>query len=100
MPNGTRTSACVDTSGHRPGGLVAGSSPEWGDLGVKKRLGRSVFQVPMAAPILATRRRLSPDARRAELLRAGERVFTEAAYDDVSIEQDADAAGVAQNLLY
>jgi AcrR family transcriptional regulator len=39
---------------------------------------------------LPPRRRLTPDARRAELLRAGERVFAEAAYDDVSIEQIAD----------
>jgi AcrR family transcriptional regulator len=49
---------------------------------------------------LPPRRRLTPDARRAELLRAGERVFAEAAYDDVSIEQIADAAGVSKNLLY
>jgi AcrR family transcriptional regulator len=49
---------------------------------------------------LPQRRRLTPDARRAELLRAGERVFTDAAYEDVSIEQIADAAGVSKNLLY
>jgi AcrR family transcriptional regulator len=49
---------------------------------------------------LPQRRRLTPDARRAELLRAGERVFTERAYEDVSIEQIADAAGVSKNLLY
>jgi AcrR family transcriptional regulator len=49
---------------------------------------------------LPQRRRLTPDARRAELLRAGERVFTEAAYEDVSIEQIAEAAGVSKNLLY
>jgi AcrR family transcriptional regulator len=46
------------------------------------------------------RRRLTPDARRAELLRAGERVFTERSYDEASIEQIADAAGVSKNLLY
>src|SRR5262245_18505662 len=46
------------------------------------------------------RRRLSPDARRAELLRAGEAVFTARAYDDVSIEDIAEAAGVSKNLLY
>src|SRR4051795_6504738 len=46
------------------------------------------------------RRRLTPDARRAELLRAGERVFAESAYEDVSIEQIAEAAGVSKNLLY
>src|SRR3954466_5332152 len=54
----------------------------------------------MAVTDLSQRRRLTPDARRAELLRAGERVFTEAAYDDVSIEQIADTAGVSKNLLY
>jgi AcrR family transcriptional regulator len=46
------------------------------------------------------RRRLTPGARRAELLRAGERVFAESAYEDVSIEQIAEAAGVSKNLLY
>jgi AcrR family transcriptional regulator len=54
----------------------------------------------MSVAELPHRRRLTPDARRAELLRAGERVFTEAAYEDVSIEQIADAAGVSKNLLY
>lgn len=54
----------------------------------------------MSLAALPQRRRLTPDARRAELLRAGERVFTEAAYEDVSIEQIADAAGVSKNLLY
>src|SRR3954452_19097299 len=46
------------------------------------------------------RRRLTPDARRAELLKAGERVFTTSAYDEVSIEDIADAAGISKNLLY
>lgn len=54
----------------------------------------------MSLAALPQRRRLSPDARRAELLRAGERVFTESSYEDVSIEQIADAAGVSKNLLY
>jgi AcrR family transcriptional regulator len=54
----------------------------------------------MELATLPQRRRLTPDARRAELLRAGERVFTEASYEDVSIEQIADAAGVSKNLLY
>lgn len=56
------------------------------------------MHVSLAA--LPQRRRLTPDARRAELLRAGERVFTEASYEDVSIEQIAEAAGVSKNLLY
>ena len=54
----------------------------------------------MSLAALPQRRRLTPDARRAELLRAGERVFTESSYEDVSIEQIADAAGVSKNLLY
>jgi AcrR family transcriptional regulator len=54
----------------------------------------------MSLTTLTQRRRLTPDARRAELLRAGERVFAEAAYDDVSIEDIAEAAGVSKNLLY
>jgi AcrR family transcriptional regulator len=53
-----------------------------------------------AARAVAPRRRLSPDARRAELLRAGERVFTEKTFDEVSIEDIAEAAGVSKNLLY
>lgn len=53
-----------------------------------------------AVPPVPQRRRLSPAARRAELLRAGERVFTEKAFDDVSIEDIAEAAGVSKNLLY
>jgi AcrR family transcriptional regulator len=33
-------------------------------------------------------------------MRAGERVFTETPYEDASIEQIAEAAGVSKNLLY
>jgi AcrR family transcriptional regulator len=46
------------------------------------------------------RRRLTPDARRAELRRAGEAVFTAKPFEDVSIEDIAEAAGVSKNLLY
>lgn len=46
------------------------------------------------------RRRLSKDARRAELLRAGEQVFSIASFDDVSIDDIAAAAGISKNLLY
>src|SRR3954447_7001761 len=48
----------------------------------------------------STRRRLSPDARRAELLAAGERIFTLKPYDEVSIEDIAETAGISKNLLY
>jgi AcrR family transcriptional regulator len=54
----------------------------------------------LEAPLGPARRRLQPDARRAELLRAGERVFAEKAFDDVSVEDIAEAAGVSKNLLY
>ena len=54
----------------------------------------------MSLATLPQRRRLTPDARRAELLRAGERVFSHSSYEDVSIEQIAEAAGVSKNLLY
>src|SRR3954452_15520647 len=54
----------------------------------------------MAVADHPTRRRLTPDARRAELLRAGERVFTSKPYDEVSIEDIAEAAGISKNLLY
>jgi len=46
------------------------------------------------------RRRLSKDARRAELLRAGERVFSERPFEEVSIDDIATAAGISKNLLY
>src|SRR6201992_1369364 len=54
----------------------------------------------MSVVELPIRRRLTPDARRAQLLRAGEAVFTARAFDDVSIEDIAEAAGVSKNLLY
>jgi AcrR family transcriptional regulator len=54
----------------------------------------------MTVAEIPIRRRLSPDARRAELLRAGEAVFIAKPYDDVSIEDIAEAAGVSKNLLY
>src|SRR3954451_22701385 len=46
------------------------------------------------------RRRLTKDARRAELMRAGEEVFSERPFEDVSIDDIATAAGVSKNLLY
>jgi AcrR family transcriptional regulator len=54
----------------------------------------------MSVTTARTRRRLTPDARRAELLRAGEQVFVANAYEDVSIEDIAAAAGISKNLLY
>ena len=63
-------------------------------------LGESLPALALDPPAVPARRRLTPDARRAELLRAGERLFTERAFDDVSIEGIAEAAGVSKNLLY
>ncbi len=47
-----------------------------------------------------TRTRLGVDERRAQLLGLGLRIFSERAYDDVSIEELARAAGVSKGLLY
>jgi AcrR family transcriptional regulator len=63
-------------------------------------IGEPLPALALDSPAAPPRRRLSPDARRAELLRAGERLFTEKAFDDVSIEDIAEAAGVSKNLLY
>jgi AcrR family transcriptional regulator len=54
----------------------------------------------MSSDAPAHRRRLSKDARRAELLEAGERVFSARPFEDVSIDDIAEAAGVSKNLLY
>src|SRR3954468_7438580 len=54
----------------------------------------------MPAAEASTRRRLSPGARRAELLAAGEHIFTSKPYEDVSIEDIAEAVRISKNLLY
>jgi len=46
------------------------------------------------------RRRLGLDARREQLLEVGMEFFSTRAYDEVWIEQIADAAGVSRGLLY
>jgi AcrR family transcriptional regulator len=46
------------------------------------------------------RRRLTKDARRAELLLAGEQLFSDRSFDDVSIDDIAAAAGISKNLIY
>ncbi|HYB39853.1 MAG TPA: TetR/AcrR family transcriptional regulator [Mycobacterium sp.] len=48
----------------------------------------------------ATRRRLSPDDRRAELLALGAEVFGQRPYDDVRIDEIAERAGVSRALMY
>jgi AcrR family transcriptional regulator len=47
-----------------------------------------------------TRRRLSTEERREQLLSVGARLFSESPYDDVWIEQVAGIAGVSRGLLY
>ena len=47
-----------------------------------------------------TRRRLSTEERRAQLLAVGARLFSESPYDEVWIEQVAEIAGVSRGLLY
>lgn len=47
-----------------------------------------------------TRRRLSTQERREQLLSVGARLFSESPYDDVWIEQVAEIAGVSRGLLY
>ncbi|WP_327357689.1 TetR/AcrR family transcriptional regulator [Streptomyces sp. NBC_01304] len=47
-----------------------------------------------------TRRRLSTDERREQLLTVGARLFAQNPYDDVWIEQVAEIAGVSRGLLY
>lgn len=44
--------------------------------------------------------RLQVDERRRQLLQAGSALFAEHAYDDISMRQIADAAGVSKPLLY
>src|SRR3954452_404911 len=51
----------------------------------------------MAAP---RRVRLQIDERRAQLLELGIRLFSTHAYDDISIDDVADAAGISKGLLY
>ncbi|MEV6177061.1 TetR/AcrR family transcriptional regulator [Streptomyces sp. NPDC052016] len=47
-----------------------------------------------------TRRRLSTEERREQLLSVGARLFSENPYDEVWIEQVAEIAGVSRGLLY
>jgi AcrR family transcriptional regulator len=51
----------------------------------------------MAAP---RRVRLQIDERRAQLLELGIRLFSEHSYDDISIDDVAEAAGISKGLLY
>ncbi|AHH96661.1 TetR/AcrR family transcriptional regulator [Kutzneria albida] len=48
----------------------------------------------------STRRRLSPEQRRSELLGIGARLFAQRPYEEVWIEEVAELAGVSRGLLY
>ncbi|MGH3634461.1 TetR/AcrR family transcriptional regulator [Mycobacterium sp.] len=48
----------------------------------------------------ATRRRLSPEDRRAELLALGAEIFGQRPYDEVRIDEIAERAGVSRALMY
>ncbi|GAA3130788.1 TetR/AcrR family transcriptional regulator [Streptomyces rectiviolaceus] len=53
-----------------------------------------------ANPQERTRRRLSTEERREQLLSAGARLFAQNPYDDVWVERVAEIAGVSRGLLY
>ncbi len=47
-----------------------------------------------------SRTRLSPEARRAQLLQLGIRLFARRSVDEISIDEVAEAAGISRGLLY
>ncbi|MCB9680816.1 MAG: TetR/AcrR family transcriptional regulator [Alphaproteobacteria bacterium] len=49
---------------------------------------------------VAPRSRLTNDDRRAQLLELGERLFSQRAYDEISIDDIATEAGISKGLLY
>ncbi len=49
---------------------------------------------------MTSRRRLTPDARRAELVEVGAQHFARLPYDEVRMDEVADEAGVSRALLY
>ncbi len=53
-----------------------------------------------AQPEDETRKRLELDERRDQLLALGRRMFAERAYDEISIDDIAEAAGISKGLLY
>jgi AcrR family transcriptional regulator len=61
---------------------------------------RSYTAAPRMSAPPASRHRLALDERRAQLLDLGARLFAERSYDEVSIDDIADAAGISKGLLY
>lgn len=62
--------------------------------------GKGARSTSKAAEPVKRRVRLDTDERRAQLLELARKVFTERAYDDVSIDDIAAAAGISKGLLY
>ncbi|MBI3214181.1 MAG: TetR/AcrR family transcriptional regulator [Mycobacterium sp.] len=56
--------------------------------------------MPAASAPQPSRRRLSPQDRRSELLALGAKVFGERPYDEVRIDEIAERAGVSRALMY
>jgi AcrR family transcriptional regulator len=80
-----------------------GATAAKGKAAGKHGAGRSTARVAGKAASKAEpkrRIRLDTDERRAQLLELARRVFTERAYDDVSIDDTAAAAGISKGLLY
>jgi AcrR family transcriptional regulator len=66
----------------------------------RPRLERSRLERSRHSGSRPVRPRLPFDARRTQLLELGLRLFSSRAYDDVSIEEVADRAGISKGLLY
>ena len=54
---------------------------------------------PDAAPAQPRGRRLAPDERRAQILRAADEIFRSHPYDEVSLDSIAEAAGITRGLI-
>jgi AcrR family transcriptional regulator len=68
---------------------------------VPSRRGRRVRRAPAPKPAAVERRvRLDLDRRRAQLLEMGIDLFTRHAYEDISIDDLAEEAGISKGLLY
>lgn len=68
---------------------------------VASRTGRSGRRAHALKPVVAERRvRLDLDKRRAQLLELGIEMFSKHAYEDISIDEVAETAGISKGLLY
>lgn len=68
---------------------------------VASRTGRSGRRAQALKPVVAERRvRLDLDKRRTQLLELGIEMFSKHAYEDISIDEVAETAGISKGLLY